>query len=119
MGERGTHTSHLIVKEIGSLLQQRESRKSTKPLFLYVPFHMVHQGSGHGAISWPASGFDAGELQAPKSYVDAIPATVSDKKRRVFVAMVSLLDEAVGNITSLFVQHGLWNNTLLVFSSDN
>jgi arylsulfatase B/arylsulfatase I/J len=116
--DRGTHTAHLIVSEIDRLLQQRQRQSEPKPLFLFVPFHMIHQASGKGASSWP-SGFDAGGLQAPKSYVDAVPESVTDPKRRVFVAMASLLDEAIANITSLFVDHGLWNNTVMIFNSDN
>jgi len=80
---------------------------------------MVHQGSGHGALSWPGTGFNSGELQAPESYVQSVPSQITDKDRRVFVAMVSLLDEAVNNVTQLFIQHGLWDNTVCAFLSDN
>jgi len=67
----------------------------------------------------PENGFDSGELQAPKSYVEAVPGQITDRDRRVFVAMVSLLDEAVHNITKLFIRHSLWESTVCVFFADN
>ena len=33
--------------------------------------------------------------------------------------MVNWLDTAVGNVTGLLRQRGMWDNTLVVFSSDN
>jgi arylsulfatase B len=39
--------------------------------------------------------------------------------RRQYVAMVSLVDEIVGNLTSIIKAKGWWNQTLMTFSSDN
>ena len=113
--ERYTHTTHLLVGELEAKLARRNA---ATPLFVYLAFHMVHEGSGSGALSWPG-GFDAGELQVPPRYVDAVPSAVTDKKRRVYVAMAALLDEAVANVTAAYARHGMWANTITVFSSDN
>ena len=40
------------------------------------------------------------------------------KCRSTYHAMVSVLDEIIGNITTLLKQNNLWDNTLLVLSSD-
>ena len=36
----------------------------------------------------------------------------------VCIAMVSAMDEAIGNITEALMQRGMWENTLLVFTTD-
>ena len=39
--------------------------------------------------------------------------------RSIYQSMVHYLDLIVGNITKKLMEHGLWNNTLIVFSADN
>lgn len=115
--DRYQHTTHLLVRDFEARVANYDG---VRPIFTYLAFHMVHQGSGKGARSWPGnSGFDAGEMQAPPSYVAAVPQSVTDPARRVFVAMVHLLDEAVGNVTAAMRRAGLWERTLTVFTSDN
>ncbi|EDO30829.1 predicted protein, partial [Nematostella vectensis] len=71
------------------------------PLFLYLPFQCVHA-----------------PREAPMRFVNMYNH-IKNKKRRLYAGMVSAVDEAIGNVTKTLQQRGLWNNTLLVFSSDN
>lgn len=44
---------------------------------------------------------------------------ISDPKRRTYAAMMFALDRGVGRIRKALEESGQWNNTLLVFLSDN
>jgi arylsulfatase A-like enzyme len=76
-------------------------RHKSEPFFLYAPFNAPHT-----------------PLQATQKYLDRFPR-IKDPKRRVYAAMVSALDDAVGAILAKLRETGLEKDTLVVFSSDN
>lgn len=78
-----------------------KSHDRTQPMFLYMAFQNVHS-----------------PVQAPQKYVDKYKF-IKDDVRRTYAGMVDILDEAVGNLTRIFQEHGLWNDTLVIFSTDN
>ena len=71
------------------------------PLFLYVPFNTPHR-----------------PIQADQEYKDLYPGISYNLQRTVF-GMVSDLDFAVGDIVAALKTTGLWENTILVWTSDN
>ncbi|KAH9492409.1 hypothetical protein Btru_051041 [Bulinus truncatus] len=83
-----------------------EHNKS-QPLFLYLPFQSVHSGNG-----------DSTHLQAPEKYIDRFKYIQNDQ-RRIYAAMVSALDDAVGEIYDALRFSGLLNNSIIVFTTDN
>ena len=78
------------------------SRQSAnQPFFLYVPFNAVHT-----------------PLEATQKYKDRF-SNVADLKRRIYYAMTSAMDDAVGDIMAAVNSSGFSDNTLVVFFNDN
>ncbi len=76
-------------------------RHQKEPFFLYAPFNAPHE-----------------PFQATQKYLDRFP-NVKDERRRVYMAMVSALDDGVGAILKKLRDTGLEKDTLVVFLSDN
>jgi len=91
------YTTHLIAKEACRLIREKPANK---PLFLYVPFNGVHA-----------------PYEAPEEYKKAYPNLSGN--RQTMAAMLSAVDEAIGQITTSLEEKGLRKDTLIIFSSDN
>jgi arylsulfatase A-like enzyme len=72
-----------------------------EPFFLYLPFNAQHV---------PA--------QAPQKYLDRFPQ-IEKPERKMYAAMLSALDDAVGRVLKTLRDNGLEENTLIFFTSDN
>lgn len=57
-------------------------------------------------------------FQAPDEYYDQFPH-IQDENRRIYLAMIKALDEAVGDLIHHLEQEGVLENTLILFISDN
>ena len=78
---------------------------ATKPLYLYVAFHNVHDAC-------QADRFALG-LNAPLEAVELYPTT-KDDTWKVQAAMTTELDYGVANVTNALKQAGMWANTVMV-----
>lgn len=85
----------------------RESRG--KPFFLYLPFNAPHGGSN----------LQRDNHQVPEEYVKMYPDLDPKAGRTKYMAMVTCMDKAVGDIRSALEELGLADNTLIFFTSDN
>lgn len=92
-------------------------KNQKKPFFLYLPFVEPHVS-----------------IQPPQEWIDRYPKEWDDEKgpyrgqngylphprpRAAYAAMISDLDEHVGAILASLDKHGLTDNTLVIFTSDN
>ena len=76
-------------------------KNKSKPMFLYLPFNAQHA-----------------PLQAPQKYLDRFPK-ITDEKRKLFAAMMSAMDDAIGRVMAKVREAGLEENTLYFFIGDN
>ena len=77
-----------------------EAHDGEKPLFMYLAFTAPHT-----------------PFQAPQEYIDKYKH-IADENRRIYAAMISVLDDGVGKWAALERQ-GMRDNTLILFHSDN
>jgi len=57
-------------------------------------------------------------LQAPLKYQEKFKF-IADDNRRMYASMISFLDDQLQNITDALKAKGMWENTLMILSSDN
>ena len=95
---KGEYSSILFGKRAEKIIA---NHNQSNPLFLYLPFQSVHN-----------------PLQAPQEYVDMY-RSVQNEDRRVFLGMVTAMDDAVGVVIRSLKQAGMFDNTIIIFFSDN
>ena len=72
-----------------------------KPFFLYLAYYGPHV-----------------PLDATKKYLDRFPGEMAER-RRYALAMISAIDDGVGQISAKLKEYGIDENTMIVFASDN
>eukprot|EP00928_Gymnodinium_smaydae_P069341 TRINITY_DN5277_c1_g1_i2.p1 TRINITY_DN5277_c1_g1~~TRINITY_DN5277_c1_g1_i2.p1 ORF type:complete len:514 (-),score=31.57 TRINITY_DN5277_c1_g1_i2:47-1588(-) len=97
-GENGTYSAYLFAAEALRVIRQHDT---SSPMFMYLAFELTHT-----------------PLEAPDRFVNLYSESIF-KRRRMGLAMISAVDEAIGNVTSLLKHRGMYDNTLIIFSSDN
>ncbi|MFN0116218.1 MAG: arylsulfatase B [Paracoccaceae bacterium] len=78
-----------------------EGHDGSAPLFMYLAFTAPHS-----------------PYQAPDEYIQRF-AHVGDEQRRLYSAMVSVMDDEIGRVVAALEAKGMRENTLIVFQSDN
>jgi arylsulfatase A-like enzyme len=96
MFEDGQYSTELFARE--AVNYDRDNR--SKPFFLYLAFNGVH---------YP--------MHAPKKYVERFPNLAPE--RQMYAAMLSAVDDAVGDVTRTLRELKLVDNTLIFFTADN
>ncbi len=89
----------LIGNEAVSII---DGHDTSKPLFLYVASLAPHA-----------------PYQATKEDVEAYKDLAGDEHRHIYAAMITDLDKLVGRIVDALKQKDMFDNTLIIFSSDN
>lgn len=94
--ENGNYLTELITERSVEFINGH----ADEPFFLYIAYNAPH---------YP--------MHAPQKYLDRYPDLEWDK--RIMAAMISAVDDGVGEITNALRSNGLHEHTIIFFSSDN
>ncbi|MBI4873026.1 MAG: sulfatase-like hydrolase/transferase [Acidobacteria bacterium] len=98
------HATDLFRREAVRFIADHRSQ----PFFFYFAPNAPHA----------ASTFDKAASQAPEEYLRMYSSSPNDRKAQ-YAALVTHLDAAVGALLDELRRHGLEENTLVIFTSDN
>lgn len=101
----GQYSTDIFTQEAVKIINYHDS---AQPLFLYLPYQAVHSGN------LP----DGNPLQAPRKYINRFPH-IQNQQRKTYAGMVSALDDAVGTVVDTLKQKGLYDNSIILFTTDN
>ena len=100
-GKTECYSTLVFMKHAVATIAQHDT--AAGPLFLYLAFQDVHE-----------------PVEVPALYASPFKATIADSTRQTYAGMVSVVDEALANLTTALVaNNGMWHNTILVVSNDN
>ena len=92
------YSTNLIANEAIRIINKKDNKL---PLFLYVAFNAPHT-----------------PIQAEEKDIELM-SHIKDKRERIYAANIFALDRAVGRIIDSINTNELFNNTLIIFFSDN
>ncbi|XP_071529459.1 arylsulfatase B-like [Panulirus ornatus] len=96
--KKGVYSTYVFASYVEDLLS---SRSSEEPMFLYLAFQSVHA-----------------PLQVPAKYTKPYKH-IHHHDRRTYLGMVGAMDEAVGRVVAALKASGHYNNSVIVFTTDN
>ncbi|CAL4084199.1 unnamed protein product, partial [Meganyctiphanes norvegica] len=95
----GTYSTDLVTKRAVEIILDQPAREI--PMFLYLPYQNVHE-----------------PYQAPDEYFNMYPK-VGDNHVRYTLASVTAMDNSIGMVVDALKTAGIYENTIIIFSSDN
>ena len=100
-GHEPVHESEYLTDALTREAVAFIDRHADDPFFLYVPYNAPHT-----------------PLEVTQHYYDRFPE-IEDHATRVYKAMISAVDDGVGAILATLKEHGVSDNTLVIFTADN
>ena len=94
----GAYLTEVITER--SVAYIRKAAQRDEPFYLYVAYNAPH---------YP--------MHATRKYVDRFPDLAPD--RRIMAAMLSAVDDGVGEVCAELQRQGIWEDTVVTFMSDN
>ncbi|XP_023029567.2 arylsulfatase B isoform X1 [Leptinotarsa decemlineata] len=100
---KGKYSTTLFTEEAVRLIREHDTKN---PMFMYMAHLAPHTGN------------DNDPLQAPDEEIAKF-AHIEDPERRVYAAMVSMLDKSVGSVIAALREKHMLENSIILFFSDN
>ncbi|MDX1636914.1 MAG: arylsulfatase, partial [Balneolaceae bacterium] len=114
--ERGVYSQDAIVEEALTFI---DDHAGTDPFFLYMPLNIPHASIIAPDVAMEPYLDENGESMFEEKPFQGGHYTRQDQPRAAFAAMVTLLDRYVGQVMEKLREHGIAENTLVIFTSDN
>eukprot|EP00112_Aurelia_sp_Birch-Aquarium-sp1_P009365 Seg2061.3 transcript_id=Seg2061.3/GoldUCD/mRNA.D3Y31 product="Arylsulfatase B" protein_id=Seg2061.3/GoldUCD/D3Y31 len=95
---QGEYSQGIFNEEAVNFITNHDTKQ---PLFLMMSFQSVHD-----------------PLQVPSQY-SSMYKDIEDTERRTYAGMTSYLDDSMRNFTNAVKNAGMWENTVMIFMSDN
>lgn len=108
--DKGTYTTDLFERETLRFIDEHRD----DPFFVYLSYNAPH---GASSLDRGIRGF----VQAPGKCLDLYPSPngLQEERRHKFMAAVTCMDASIGRILDRIDQHGLRDETIVIFVSDN
>lgn len=126
--DQGVYATELFRREALRFIDANH----TKPFFLYLPFNAPHsasnldpkirsgaQGTPEYKAMYPELAKEAGYIERDYRYGGKAMVCNKASRRLEYVASVTEMDHAIGDVMDRLDQYGVSDNTLIVFFSDN
>ena len=126
--DRGTYCTDLFRREAVRFVKQQQER----PFFLYLPFNAPHnassldpkirsaaQATDEYRAMYPDLQRKAGFVERDFRYAKQAQVHNAASKRLEYLASVSCMDAAIGEVLDLLDERGIADNTIVIFFSDN
>lgn len=100
LAEEEGHTTDLVQNQVIEWIEQ--GAKKDAPWFIYVPFTAVHL-----------------PIQPKEEWVDYYKDRFKDRSERIYPALTTHMDDAIGQMVNALDRTAQRDNTLVIFLSDN
>ncbi len=108
--DKGLYTTDLFERETLRFIDEHKA----DPFFVYISYNAPH---GASSLDRGIRGF----VQAPGKCLDQYPSPdgLAAERRHKFMAAVTCMDSSIGRVLDRIEEHGLRQDTIVIFVSDN
>ena len=124
-GTAGEYSTFMFARKASEWIEEHaEAEPEGKPMFLYLALQAAHS-SNNKFVQAPSAYIDSFEAISPANEtcgqyeLPGTPTCTKRAMRKTTASVVSALDDAVGDVVEALKRNGMYNNTIIIFSTDN